>query len=177
MLSNFSTYLHTYSFIRSDRVYGRGGDVGIMIHNDFRIISSNCLVFSYSDGLYITLKSSNDIIFKIIVIYRPPNNDFTSFFNEFSDLVINSNIYNTIFVGDFNFHYGSLISPHIMSRIHYCCSLYYGLPATSTKYLDRIIRSSIRVLHRVKLYDHESVNYRLVNYKWLNMNQNLPSAI
>ena len=61
----------------------------------------------------ITLKSSNDIIFKIIVINRPPNNDFTSFFNEFSDLVINSNIYNTIFVGDFNFHYGSLISPHI----------------------------------------------------------------
>ena len=58
-----------------------------------------------------------------------------------------------------------------MSRINYCCSLYYGLPATSTKSLDRIIRSSIRVLHRVKLYDHESVNYHLVNSKWLNMNQ------
>ena len=81
-----------------------------MIHNDFRIIS-NCLVFSYSDGLSITLKSSNDIIFKII--YRLPNNDFTSFFNEFSDLVINSNIYNTIFVGEFNFHCSSLISPHL----------------------------------------------------------------
>ena len=113
MLSNFSTNLQTYSFIRSDRVYGRGGGIGIMIHNDFRIISSHFLVYSYSDGLSITLKSSNDIIFKIIVMYRPPNNDFTSFFNEFSDLVINSNIYNTIFVGDFNFHYGSLISPHL----------------------------------------------------------------
>ena len=104
MLSNFSTNLNTYSFIRSDRVY---------VHNDFHIISPNCLVFSYSDGLSITLKSSNDIIFKIIVIYRPPNNDFTYFFNEFSDLVINSNIYNTICVGDFNFHYCSLISPHL----------------------------------------------------------------
>ena len=93
MLYNFSTNLHNYSFIRSDRVYGRGGGVSIMIQNDFRIISSNCFVFSYSDGLSITLKSSNDIIFKIIVIYRQPNNDFTSFFNEFSDLVINSNIY------------------------------------------------------------------------------------
>ena len=49
----------------------------------------------------------------MIVIYRPPNHDFTSFFNKFSDLVINSNIYNTIFVGDFNFHYGSLITPHL----------------------------------------------------------------
>ena len=64
-----------------------------------------------------------------------------------------------------------LIESLVMSRINYCCSLYYGLPATSTKSLDRIIRSSIRVLHRVKLYDHESVNYHLVNSKWLNMNQ------
>ena len=31
------------------------------------------------------------------------------FFNEFSDLIIISNIYNTIFIGDFNFHYASLI--------------------------------------------------------------------
>ena len=64
-----------------------------------------------------------------------------------------------------------LIESLVMSRIHYCCYLYYGLPATSTKSLDRIIRSSIRVLHRVKLYDHESVNYHLVNSKWLNMYQ------
>ena len=64
-----------------------------------------------------------------------------------------------------------LIESLVMSRINYCCSLYYGFPATSTKSLDRIIRSSIRVLHCVKLYDHESVNYHLVNSKWLNMNQ------
>ena len=31
--------------------------------------------------------------------------------------------------------------------------------------------SSIRVLHRVQLYDHESVNYYLVNTKWLNIYQ------
>ena len=69
-----------------------------------------------------------------------------------------------------------LIESLVMSRINYCCSLYYGLPATSTKSLDRIIRSyrvlsSIRVLQRVKLYDHESVNYHLVNSKWLNIYQ------
>ena len=38
-----------------------------------------------------------------------------------------------------------LIESLVMSRIHYCCSLYYGFPATSTKSLDRIIRSPIRV--------------------------------
>ena len=64
-----------------------------------------------------------------------------------------------------------LIESLVMSRINYCCSLYYGLPATSTKSLDRIIRSLIIVLHRVQLYDHESVNYHLVNSKWLNMYQ------
>ena len=64
-----------------------------------------------------------------------------------------------------------LIESLVMSRIHYCCYLYYGLPSTSTKYLDRIIRSSIRVLHRVQLYDHESVKYHLVNSKWLYMYQ------
>ena len=47
-----------------------------------------------------------------------------------------------------------LIESLVMSRIHYFCSQYYGLPSTSTKSLDRIIRSSIRVLHRVQLYDH-----------------------
>ena len=55
-----------------------------------------------------------------------------------------------------------LIESLVMSCINYCCSLYHGLPATSTKSLDRIIRSSIRVLHRVKLYDHELVNYHLL---------------
>ena len=64
-----------------------------------------------------------------------------------------------------------LIESLVMSHINYYCSLKYGLPATSTKSLDRIVRSSIRVLHRVKLYDHESVNYHLVNSKWLNMYQ------
>ena len=64
-----------------------------------------------------------------------------------------------------------LIESLVMSGINYCCSLYYGLPATSTKSLDRIIRSSIRVLRRVQLYDHESVNYHLVNSKLLNMYQ------
>ena len=63
-----------------------------MILHLFRILSSNCLVFSYSDELSITLKSSNDIILKIIVIYRPPNNDFTSFFNFLILLLIRISI-------------------------------------------------------------------------------------
>ena len=38
MLYNFSTNLHTYSFIRNDRVYVRGGGVGIKMHSDFSIL-------------------------------------------------------------------------------------------------------------------------------------------
>ena len=66
MLYNCSNNLHTYSFIRSDRVYIRGGGIDIMIHNDFHIISSHCLVFSYCDVLYITLNSSNVFFFKLL---------------------------------------------------------------------------------------------------------------
>ena len=58
-----------------------------------------------------------------------------------------------------------LIESLVMSRINYCCYLYYGLPDTSTKSLDRIIRSSIRVLQRVKLYDPKLLSYHLVNSK------------
>ena len=66
LLYNFSTklHLHNYSFIRSDRVYGRGDGIGIMIHNYFRIISSNCLVFSYSAGLSKIFKR---YIFKLLL--------------------------------------------------------------------------------------------------------------
>ena len=64
-----------------------------------------------------------------------------------------------------------LIESLVISHINYCCSLYYAIPATSTKSLDRFTRSSIRVLHRVQLYDHESVNYHLVNYTWLTIYQ------
>ena len=62
-----------------------------------------------------------------------------------------------------------LIELLFMSRINYCCYLYYGIPDTSTKSLDRIIRSSIRVLHRVKLYDHES---SMITYKYTDIYNN-----
>ena len=44
-----------------------------------------------------------------------------------------------------------LIESLVISRINYSFSLYHGLPATSIKYVDRIIRSHIRVLYGVQL--------------------------
>ena len=67
MVSIFSTNLHTYSFICSDKVSGRGGSLGIMIHNDIRRISMNFLIFSYSDGVSITLKYSKILILKLLL--------------------------------------------------------------------------------------------------------------
>ena len=114
MPSNFSTNLHTYSFIRSDRVYGKGGGVGIMIHNDVSIISSNCLIFSYSDGLSITLKSPMILFLKLLLYILHLIIILHIFLMNFLILLlIRIYIYNTICVGDFNFHYGSLISPKI----------------------------------------------------------------
>ena len=62
--------------------------------------------------------------FNIIIIYRPPNkNDYSLFFEEFSDLVLNSDPINTIIIGDLNFHFNSLVSPHsdfCILRYTYC---------------------------------------------------------
>ena len=41
----------------------------------------------------------------IIIIYKPQNkNDYSLFFDEFSNLVLNSDPINTIIVGALNFH-------------------------------------------------------------------------
>ena len=64
-----------------------------------------------------------------------------------------------------------VIKSLVKSPKNYYFSLYPGIPATSTTSLANVIRSSIRVLHRIQLYDYESVNYHLVNSKCLNIYQ------
>ena len=51
--------------------------------------------------VYLVVYNVSVLLVYIMYLYRPPNNYFTSFFNEFSDLIINSN--NTIFVGNLIF--------------------------------------------------------------------------
>ena len=57
--------------------------------------------------------SSNGIKFNLIVIYIPPNNyEHSIFFDEFSELILNSDPKNTIIVGDLNYHFNSPLTPH-----------------------------------------------------------------
>ena len=57
--------------------------------------------------------SSKGIKLNLIVIYRPPNNyEHSIFFDEFSELILNSDPKNTIIVGDLNYHFNSSLIPH-----------------------------------------------------------------
>ena len=49
-----------------------------------------------------------------------------------------------------------LINSLVISRIDYCSSLLYILPASSIAPLNRITRSSIRSIFNIKLSDHSS---------------------
>ena len=52
-----------------------------------------------------------------------------------------------------------LINSLVISRIDYCSSLLYILPASSIAPLHRIIRSSTRSIFYIKLSDHSSTDH------------------
>ena len=47
-----------------------------------------------------------------------------------------------------------LLNALVLSRINYCCSLFYGIKNSEVIKVDRIIRSSVRLIHRLKRRDH-----------------------
>ena len=56
-----------------------------------------------------------NITFSIYIIYRPPKPDYTTFFNEFNDLILNipiSTKHQTTILGDFNYNFHSTLYPH-----------------------------------------------------------------
>ena len=64
-----------------------------------------------------------------------------------------------------------LIEFRVLSRIEYCNSLYQGLPLYSTNRINRVIRSSVRLLFRIKLFDHSCTSEKLYGMKWLSAKQ------
>ena len=117
MISQFPSY---FTFIHRSRNNDKpGGGIGILVNNnDFNINSYNYLDLYSCEATTACISSKSRVVspytkFNIIIIYRPPNkNDYSLFFDEFSDLVLNSDPINTIIVGDLNFHFNSLVSPH-----------------------------------------------------------------
>ena len=50
----------------------------------------------------------------LLLIYRPPNNDYNTFFTDFTELVHGySTFSNLIILGDFNFHFDSVLNHHL----------------------------------------------------------------
>ena len=49
--------------------------------------------------------------------------------------------------------YKRLLNALVLSRIDYCCSLFYGIKNSQVIKVDRIIRSSVRLIHRLKRRD------------------------
>ena len=47
-----------------------------------------------------------------------------------------------------------LLNALVLSRIDYCCSLFYRIKNSEVIKVDRIIRSSVRLIHRLKRRDH-----------------------
>ena len=59
--------------------------------------------------------SKTNITFSIYIIYRPPKPEYTTFFNEFNDLILNipiSTKHQTTILGDFNYNFHSTQYPY-----------------------------------------------------------------
>ena len=64
-----------------------------------------------------------------------------------------------------------LIESRVLSRIEYCNSLYQGLPLYSTNSINRVMRSSVRLLFRIQLFDHSGTSEKVYGIKWLSAKQ------
>ena len=60
-----------------------------------------------------------------------------------------------------------LVNALVLSRLNYCCSLFYGIKNTESKKVDRIIRSSARLIHSLKRCEHSLTDMHQHNMKWL----------
>ena len=106
----FSLFLDIgYTLFISSRTYSHGGGVGVIIHHDLPTHTFTNPTCSYSDCLSVSFSfSKTNITFSIYIIYRPPKPDYTTFFNEFNDLILKipiSTKHQTTILGDFSYHF------------------------------------------------------------------------
>ena len=116
-----------YSLFISPRVKGRGGGVSILFHSDLPSLTIIYPSLSYSDCLTASLNCMNTV-YSFTIIYRPPKQDYTTFYNEFYDYITDtplSNNNHNFILGDFNYHFESNINPHSTFINHK--STYYSL--------------------------------------------------
>lgn len=129
--------INNYSFVRQDRV-GRGGGVGLYVHNDFDcvILFTECV--DSIEHLWVKLKNHNETII-VGVIYRPPKGNFNEFISKFEDILIEcySQYDKLLCLGDFNINMLNLESNYV-NRL---CNIF------ETFGLNQLINEPTRVSH------------------------------
>ena len=95
-----------YRFLHVPRSYSRRGGVGVLFKDSLDINTSLCDTFQTFEFMDVRLRSLQCV--RILVIYRPPDNNSCSlFFEEFSRLleqVVAETPGCLLITGDFNFH-------------------------------------------------------------------------
>ena len=83
----------------------RGGGVGIIYRDTINLINSHDLYLTNCECIKADFIINKLYIFNIIVIYRPPSNNYITFINEFYELTSSICLDFTLVMGDFNFHF------------------------------------------------------------------------
>ena len=102
-----------YNFKYITRPDSRFGGVGIIFKDTYKLNKFEKHTLAYSDCLVSNIKINNNTDLNVIVIYRPPSNNYVSFINNLYELLSSLPSNNTIIMGDFNFK----VNQHISSSI------------------------------------------------------------
>jgi hypothetical protein len=66
-------------------------------------------------------------------------------------------------------HYSLLVNSLVLSNIHFCVSLYLGLPANTLNTLREVLHAAFRSVHKLRKFDHISELY--YEKGWLTIEQ------
>ena len=158
-----------YRLIQRPRTDGRhGGGIAILLGPDINLITSTDVdCNSNCEILRMTFTYNNSMI-TLLLIYRPPNNDYNKFFTDFTELVHGySTFLNLIILGDINFHFDSVLNHHLTFK-RLCTELnlaqHVNFPTHSRGHtLDIILTlSSSNLINRITrstlLTDHYAID-------------------
>lgn len=103
-----------YSFLHAPRSTGRGGGVGVLFKDSLKMKKIDKQKFHSFENIQLNLHSSTSSTV-ILVIYRPPSTNCSTFLEEFSNFLEQFVIASgrLLLVGDFNFHLNSTDSSTI----------------------------------------------------------------
>ena len=108
-----------YTMISKNRDDGRNaGGVALLIQNDIIVTSSKVYQSTNCDLLRTQIKHNN-LSLSLLLIYRPPNNDYRSFITDFTDIIHDHSTENLLILGDFNFHVNTDLLHHYKFKMTY----------------------------------------------------------